>query len=247
MTFGIEIKCDRSQGYYIEDSDDIKGESVKEWLLESLSMNNLLNESRNMRDRILFEKIPSSHKWLTTIVNAMREGKAIEITYKSFWRDEESTFVAYPYCLKLFIQRWYMLATSVGVDDLWIYALDERMINVVQTEEKYSIPKKFDAEEFFSNYFGVIIGTDWEPQEVKIKVVNNQVRYFDTLPLHISQQKVEEESDDEYTVYKYHLAPTHDFKKEILSWGPDVEVLSPEDFRKEIKNAIAYMAEQYSR
>lgn len=83
-TFGIEIKCDRSHGYYIEDSDDIKGESVKEWLLESLSLNNLLNESRNMRDRILFEKIPSSHKWLTTIVNAMREGKAIELTYKSF-------------------------------------------------------------------------------------------------------------------------------------------------------------------
>ena len=121
------------------------------------------------------------------------------------------------------------------------------MINVVQTDEEYSIPETFDAEEFFSNYFGVIIGTDWEPQEVKIKVVNSQVRYFDTLPLHISQQKVEEESDEEYTVYKFHLAPTHDFKKEIMSWGPDVEVLSPEDFRQEIKDAVAYMSEQYSR
>lgn len=246
-TFGIEIKCDRSHGYYIEDSDDIKGESVKEWLLESLSLNNLLNESRDMKDRIIFEKIPSSQKWLTTIVKAMRDGRAIKITYKSFWRDEESTFVAYPYCLKLFKQRWYMLASSDGIDDLWIYALDERMINVVQTDEEYSIPEIFDAEAFFANYFGVIIGTDWEPQEVKIKVVNSQVRYFDTLPLHISQQKVEEESDEEYTVYKYHLAPTHDFKKEIMSWGPDVEVLSPEDFRQEIKDAVAYMSEQYSR
>ena len=246
-TFGIEIKCDRSLGYYIADIDELKGEGVRQWLLASLSLNNLLNESRDIRDRILFEKIPSSQKWLTTILTAMREGKAIEIIYKSFWRDEESTFTAYPYCLKLFKQRWYMLATSAGVDDLWIYALDERMINVVQTDEEYSIPEKFDAEEFFSNYFGVIIGTDWEPQEVKIKVVNSQVRYFETLPLHISQQKVEEESDEEYTVYKYHLAPTHDFKKEIMSWGPDVEVLSPEDFRQEIKDAVAYMSEQYSR
>ncbi|MBR6346377.1 MAG: WYL domain-containing protein [Bacteroidales bacterium] len=245
--FRIEIKCDRSLGYYIANTDDLEGDDIRQWLLESLSLNNLLNETRDMRNRILLEKIPSSQKWLSAIVNAMRYRKAIEITYKSFWRDEESTFVAYPYCLKLFKQRWYMLATSAGVDDLWIYALDERMINVVQTEEKYSIPKKFDAEEFFSNYFGVIIGTDWEPQEVKIKVVNSQVRYFDTLPLHISQQKVEEESDEEYTVYKYHLAPTHDFKKEIMSWGPDVEVLSPEDFRQEIKDAVAYMSEQYSR
>jgi len=243
--FNIEIKCDRTRGYYIVNDSDLEGNGIKQWLLESLSMNNLLNESRNMRDRILFEKVPSSQKWLTTIVNAMQEGKAIEITYKSFRRDEKSTFVAYPYCLKLFKQRWYMLAASDGIDALWIYALDERMINVIQTDEEYSIPEDFDAEEFFSNYFGVIIGTDWEPQEVKIKVVNNQVRYFDTLPLHSSQQKVEEESDEEYTVYKYHLAPTHDFKKEIMSWGPDIEVLSPEDFRQEIKDAVAYMAEQY--
>lgn len=246
-TFGIEIKCDRSLGYYIADSDELKGEGVRQWLLASLSLNNLLNESRDMRDRILFEKIPSSQRWLSVIVNAMRAGKVIEMTYQSFWRDEPNTYKAKPYCLKLFKQRWYMLASSDGIDDLWIYALDERMINVVQTEEDYSIPEKFDAEEFFSNYFGVIIGTDWEPQEVKIKVVNSQVRYFDTLPLHISQQKVEEESDEEYTIYKYHLAPTHDFKKEIMSWGPDVEVLSPEDFRQEIKDAVAYMSEQYSR
>ena len=246
-TFGIEIKCDRSLGYYIADSDELKGEGVRQWLLASLSLNNLLNESRDMRDRILFEKIPSRQRWLSVIVNAMRAGKVIEMTYQSFWRDEPNTYKAKPYCLKLFKQRWYMLASSDGIDDLWIYALDERMINVVQTEEDYSIPEKFDAEEFFSNYFGVIIGTDWEPQEVKIKVVNSQVRYFDTLPLHISQQKVEEESDEEYTIYKYHLAPTHDFKKEIMSWGPDVEVLSPEDFRQEIKDAVAYMSEQYSR
>ena len=87
------------------------------------------------------------------------------------------------------------------------------------TDEYYDIPSDFDAEEYFSNYYGVIIGTDWEPQEVKIKVANDQVRYFDTLPLHVSQQKMEEESDEYFTIYRYHLAPTHDFKKEIMSWG----------------------------
>lgn len=46
-----------------------------------------------------------------------------------------------------------------------------------------------------------------------------------------------------YTVYRYHLAPTFDFKKEILSHGPAVTVLSPEYFRqqviKDIRNMIA--------
>ena len=246
-TFGIEIKCDRDKGYYIAKSGDVEGDGIRQWLLSILSMNNLLKESRGMRDRILFEKIPSSQRWLSVILNAMRDGKVIEMTYQSFWRDEPNTYKAQPYCLKLFKQRWYMLAQSEGKDEPRVYALDERMIDVKITEEGFKLPAKFDAEKFFSEYFGIIIGTDWEPQEVKIKVVNNQVRYFDTLPLHISQQKVVEESDDEYTVYKYHLAPTHDFKKEIMSWGPDVEVLSPEDFRQEIKDAVAQMTERYSR
>lgn len=246
-TFGIEIKCDRSQGYYIANRSELQGDGVREWLISSLSLNNLLNECRDMRDCILFEKIPSSQKWLTTIVSAMRDRKAIMITYQSFWKDKSFTFPAYPYCLKLFKQRWYMLAASDGADDLRIYSLDERMTNVEVTDENYEIPSDFDAEEFFSNYFGVIIGTDWEPQEVKIKVAKDQVKYFDTLPLHVSQQKVEEESDEEFTIYRYYLAPTHDFKKEIMSWGADVEVISPEDFRQEIKEEVDEMKEYYSK
>lgn len=244
-TFGIEIKCDRSLGYYIANSDDLEADGIRQWLLESLSMNNLLNETKDMRDRILFEKIPSSQKWLPVIVNAMRDGKVIEMTYQSFWKDEPCTYKAKPYCLKLFKQRWYMLAKSEGKDEPRIYALDERMINVVQTDQDYKLPAKFNAEKFFAEYFGIIVGTDWELQEVKIRVVNDQVKYFDTLPLHDSQRKVPEESNDQYTVYRYHLAPTFDFKQELLSHGPDVTVLSPADFREEIIEDVRNMAANY--
>ena len=106
-TFGIEIKCDRSLGYYIANSDDLEGNGLRQWLLESLSLNNLMNESSDMRDRILFEKIPSSRRWLPVFVNAMRDGKAVEITYQSFRRDAPNTFTIHPYCLKLFKQRWF--------------------------------------------------------------------------------------------------------------------------------------------
>ncbi len=244
-TFGIEIKCDRSLGYYIANGDDLGGDEVRQWLLESMSMSNLLNESKDMRDRILFEKIPSSQKWLSVIVNAMRDGKAVQVTYQGYRKSHPSTFTAYPYCLKLFKQRWYMLATSEGSDQPWVYALDERMHYAAQTNEAYKIPKRFNAERFFADYFGVIVGTDWEPQEVKIKVVNDQVKYFDTLPLHDSQRKVAEESDDEYTVYCYHLAPTYDFKQELLRYGPDVEVLAPEAFRLDVMEDVAAMAKNY--
>jgi hypothetical protein len=244
-TFGIEIKCDRSLGYYIANSDDLEADGIRQWLLESLSMNNLLNETKDMRDRILFEKIPSSQKWLPVIVNAMRDGKVIEMTYQSFLRDEPNTYKAKPYCLKLFKQRWYMLAKSEGKDEPRIYALDERMLNVVQTDQDYKLPAKFNAEKFFADYFGIIVGTDYGPQTVKIRVAKDQEKYFDTLPLHDSQKKVEEESDESYSIYRYHLAPTFDFKQELLSRGPAVEVLEPKEFREEIMDDIAKMASRY--
>ena len=244
-TFGIEIKCDRSLGYYIANSDDLEADGIRQWLLESLSMNNLLNETKDMRDRILFEKIPSSQKWLPVIVNSMRDGKVIEMTYQSFWRDEPNTYTAKPYCLKLFKQRWYMLAKSEGKDEPRIYALDERMLNVVQTDQDYKLPAKFIAEKFFADYFGIIVGTDYEPIEVRIRVEKDQEKYFDTLPLHDSQRKVEAESNEDYTIYRYHLATTFDFKQEILSRGPAVTVLSPEYFRQEVLDDIKNMVSNY--
>ena len=244
-TFGIEIKCDRSKGYYIANSDDLEADGIRCWLLESLSMNNLLNETKDMRDRILFEKIPSSQKWLPAIVNAMRDGKVIEMTYQSFWRDEPNTYIAKPYCLKIFKQRWYMLAKCEGRNEPRIYALDDRMKNIVQTEKSYKLPAKFNAEKFFADYFGIIVGSDYETQTVKIRVSKEQEKYFDTLPLHHSQQKLEDESDENYSVYSYYLAPALDFKQEILSRGATVEVVEPEDFREELMDDIARMAALY--
>ena len=244
-TFGIEIKCDRSMGYYIANSEDLEADGIRHWLLESLSMNNMLNETRDMRDRILFEKVPSSQKWLPVIVNAMRDGKAVELTYQSFWKDEPATFVAHPYCLKLFKQRWYVLARSEDFEDPWVYALDERMQNVAPVKQKLKMPLSFDAASFFADYFGVTVGKNINPVEIKLAVDSDQVRFFESLPLHSSQKKVEEESTDKYTVFSYRLAPTYDFRQEVLRHGADVEVLAPEAFRQEIADQVKAMAKRY--
>lgn len=53
--FGIEIKFDKSLGYYLPNNvSDVQG--IRDWLLTSLSVNNLINESADLRERILFEE-----------------------------------------------------------------------------------------------------------------------------------------------------------------------------------------------
>ena len=57
-------------------------------------------------------------------------------------------------------------------------------------------------------------------------------------------QKLIEETP-EYGIFEYYLVPTYDFRQELLSHGPDVEVLEPKELRDEIKADIALMYKNY--
>ena len=124
--FDVNIECDRRGGYvyYIENEDDIRRGGIRTWMLNTFSIGNLLNESKGVQDRILFENIPSGHQYLTAFLESIKENLTVEITYQSFERSEPSTFPIEPYCLKVFRQRWYVLARSPNYDQLRIYSLD---------------------------------------------------------------------------------------------------------------------------
>lgn len=235
--FGIEILNDRSLGFYIGRSD-VGSDETSDWMLHTLCLNNVLHENADMKDRILMEKVPSSERFLTDIISAMRDFRVISLCYQSFRHPEPFCFNVRPYCVKYFKQRWYLLGDSdLG---LRIYSLD-RFVDMEELEEHFEIPKGFDAEEYFGNYFGVIIGE--EPEDVKIRVVPDQVKYFRTLPLHGSQRETVQ--DDGSSVFSYHIAPTFDFVQEILSHGADVEVLEPAELRESVADIIAGMASRY--
>lgn len=235
--FGIEILNDRSLGFYIGRSD-VGSDETSDWMLHTLCLNNVLHENADMKDRILMEKVPSSERFLTDIISAMRDFRVIRLCYQSFRHPEPFCFNVRPYCVKYFKQRWYLLGDSdLG---LRIYSLD-RFVDMKELEEHFEIPKGFDAEEYFGNYFGVIIGE--EPEDVKIRVVPDQVKYFRTLPLHGSQRETVQE--DGSSVFSYHIAPTFDFVQEILSHGADVEVLEPAELRESIADIVAGMASRY--
>jgi len=240
-TFGIEIKCDRSLGYYIANDEDMEEDGIRQWLLNSLSLNNMINECRDLRDRILFEEIPSSQRWLTAIVGAIQDQKTIEITYQGFNSPEPSTFEVHPWCLKLFRQRWYLLAKSEAYEDPRIYGLD-RIRAVRESKNPLKVPKKFNADEFFSHFFGIIVD-EREPETIRLKVDADQVKYYKSLPLHSSQKEIE--ATDEYTIFEYQLVPTYDFEQEVLSKGPTVEVLAPASFRDLIREDAKAMLARY--
>lgn len=238
--FDIIIVCDAkdSYRYYIENSEDIDNGSLRNWLLNTFTINNLISESQKLKNRIQFEDTPSGQQYLTPIIEAMRDSKKMEITYQSYWKEYTSTFEIEPYFVKIFKQRWYVVAYSEGMGHIMIYALD-RILQLSVTKNRFDYPKDFNPEEFFHNCYGIINDENIEPCTVKIKTNSYQAKYLRGLPLHHSQKEIE--LNDDTTIFEYYIKPTFDLKKELLSMGAEIEVLEPEWFRVEIKEIVNAM------
>ena len=242
--FDINIECDKRNGftYYIENSEDMERGGVRSWLLNTFAVNNLINESHKLKHRILFEKIPGGQEYLTTVIEAMRDNLSLQITYQAFWQSEAYTFEIFPYFIKVFKQRWYVIAFNPYKEKISIYALD-RIKDISMTDIPFSLPKDVDFETFFDDCFGIIAGDDTKPEKIVIKVRKNQDAYIKALPLHRSQREIS--STPDYTVFSYFIKPTFDFRQELLSHGADVEVLKPEWFRKEIGEIVREQCNVY--
>ena len=245
--FGINIECENrgNYSYYIENEEDITNGSFRNWLLKTVSVSNLLMENhKQLKSRILLEEIPSGEKFLTSIFNAMKKNIAVEITYKNFQREEEYTFTVQPYCVKLFKQRWYLLANNPYYDETRIYAFD-RIHNVKLTKETFRIPKNFNASEYFENSYGICVNNHLDPQTVRLKVSGGQAHYVRTLPLHKSQKEIE--INEDYSIFELRICPEYDFQQEILSQTPDIEVLEPAWLRDEIAEKVSILWNTYNK
>lgn len=246
--FGIDI-VNEGRGeyrYYISNEEDISRNGLRSWLYSTFCVSNVLANSQSIKDRILLEYVPSGQEYLQTIIEAMKENRVLNVTYHSYWKDEENNFDVQPYCVKLFRQRWYMVGRSTYTyyyeKGPRIYSLD-RILSLHAKEETFVLPKDWNAKDFFGGCFGIIADQSIQIQQVKLKVSSGQANYIRGLPLHESQEEVER--NEEYSIFTYRLRPTFDFQQEILWNGEDVEVLEPQWLREEIAGKTERMWNKY--
>lgn len=245
QVFDININCNRKGGYYyyIENADDMQKGGIRNWLLNTFAVNNLINESHHLKRRILFEEVPSGRKYLTSVIEAMRDGLEIELYYQSYWYEEPSTYTLQPYCIKVFKQRWYVIGFCKERNNIRTFSLD-RIQQLTTLDAKFVYPKDFDPEAYFADYFGIMIENK-KLETIRIKVYGMHVQYIRALPLHRSQCEIETTVD--YSIFEYRMKPTLDFRQELLSRGADVEVLAPLTFREEMIQSVEKMSSLYNK
>ena len=243
--FGLYIDCDKKNGnkYYIGNDYVLREDSVQNWMLSTMSVGNILSESHSLHDRILLENVPSGGEMLQQVIKAMKESKKISITYRRYGGHATRTFELEPYCLKLFVQRWYLVGRFAD-RGMAIFSFD-RILEIKMSNEKFKVDENFDAASYFSDCFGVMLDENSKPEKVLIRAYGYEPYYLRDLPLHHSQREIQ--STDEYCDFELRLKITSDFKSKLLSRGEWIEILEPKALAKEIVEWHQKAVERYKR
>ena len=238
--FGIIIDCEpHTYKYYISNQEVLCDDSIESWLFSTLTVHGVLADSAAVKERLVLENAPAGEQYLVTIIRAIKSNHRLLMGYKKFEAEGYEKVVC-PYALKLFHQRWYLLALN-DEEQMRIYALD-RMTKVEMTNEPFEIPADFSAQDYFSEYFGVLT-TDTPMAHVIVRAHKWMPNYLRTLPLHHSQRELE--STPDYTDFSYDIRPTSDFLGELLRHSNGIEVLEPLDLRARMRQMIAETLKRY--
>lgn len=244
--FNIEIRCNQNGEYYIAKSNMSMNEGMLNLMLDSYAVNSAVQDSKISPACVLVEEVPSARDFLPIVLDAIGHGEVLKFTYASFSRSLPETDIYFaPYFVKRYKQRWYMIGQRKkrdgGNEEFRTYALD-RIKEMKPTDEKFTPPEDLDPAEMFSNTIGVTI-SHGELKTVKIRTTPQQAKYLRALPFHHTQQ---EELSDGYSIFTYRLTLNYELVHELLSFGPSVTILEPQELRLMVATELADSLRHYS-
>lgn len=250
--FGIYIDCDRQKGYryYIGNDNVLREDSVQNWMLSTLSVNNVISESLSLQDRILLQEVPYQGEYLKKVIDAMKKGVRVAVDYRKYGTEKTSHLDFEPYCIKMFKQRWYVLGhfhrdateEKPASDYFAIFSFD-RILNMTLTETRFQIAPDFDAQAYFDECYGVLVGDGTKPERIVIRAYGYERYYIRDLPIHKSQREIGQ--GENFADFELYMRPTVDLSSHLLGRGSQVKVLSPQWLADELHDMHTEAARMY--
>ena len=242
--FGIYIACNRSANrYFIEYSEDVSDEGAESaWLINTFTVNNILTLGKErLSGRVAVEDIPSGHKFLTTVMEAMAENHEVVIEYHKYTSTGSDTFTLRPYAVKEVSKRWYIIAYCIERQALRVYGLD-RITRMDITDKTFKMPKGFDVDEMFATSFGIYL-PDSPGKTITFRTTKTEAQFLRDLPIHESQKEIDAKGD--MVTFSIFVCPNEALIMEFCKYAGRLEVLSPEDVRSSVAGHIKAAAAQY--
>jgi predicted DNA-binding transcriptional regulator YafY len=183
-------------------------------------------------------------EFIDPLHKAIINKKSLDLHYQSFKASEATEMIFYPYLLKEYRNRWFVLGANKK-QQLLTLALD-RIVSLKENEsEKYLKNKFFDIDTYFDDAIGVSKNPGMIPQLVVMKIDKQNAPYILTKPFHASQKIQKEDHDG--TIFTVEVIWNFELEREILGFGEAITVLSPRRLRNKIKHRLKKMTEQYEK
>lgn len=179
-------------------------------------------------------------KIMTSVQNALLEGKQVEITYDPF-NEKSKKLRLNPLSLVLRGSVPYVVATAFAYPDLRLYAI-HRMRKVEILDEPVSVPDDYSVDAYLES--GAMNFNPGKTFKIKARLTKDLAIYLSETPLSLDQ-KINFRNDG------YELTATVQDSWQLHFWlmsqGPGITILSPENLRARTQGALKAALANYSQ
>ena len=181
-----------------------------------------------------YEHVESTgEEMMAEICDCIIKQQPIRITYMPYGKPEK-VWILHPYLLKEYNNRWFLFGYNETEGKISNAPLD-RICPEYERLPKAFIPNTFrNFSTFFDNIVGVTV-IDEEPSEITLRASEARYPYIESKPIHASQEL----KDASERVISIKVIPNRELDSLILSFGGDLEVVSPDWYRNHIKQIVA--------
>ena len=184
-------------------------------------------------------------KYLKPLYLAIKKKQVLQITFKGFKDELPAVFEFHPHILKQYNRRWFVYGfnKTKGIKE-WSIPLDERLMDfkVLEDDEYLELDTNWDM--FFRTMVGVTRLPNAKIEKVVVRFHNGRENYFKTKPFQPDYEEFFE--DDKQDQVWFESIINKELVQQLLSYGQDVEILSPDSLKNEMKENVEMMKNYYS-
>ncbi|QWX85028.1 WYL domain-containing protein [Cellulophaga sp. HaHaR_3_176] len=203
-------------------------------------------EQENDAKKILFYDHNEEYKGikhLKPLYLAIKKKQALQIVYKGFKDKESTVFEFHPHILKQYNRRWFVFGYNKTAPR-WQHSipLDERLISFETLEDTDYLKSDIDWDTFFRTMVGVTRMNE-NVQKVVVRFHNGRGNYFKTKPFQPDYEEFFEEDKQDQVWFETII--NKELVQQLLSYGQDIEVLEPEQLKKQMRENSKTMQQFY--
>ncbi len=205
----------------------------------------IYSEQNQQASVIDFEKneLLTGIEWLDVLYKAIVNKTTLLITYQSFKARQANDITLYPYLLKEYRNRWFVLGMKKQGKEIITLALDRIQIITIQDKELFVRHKNFEPHSYFNDIIGVTRNAAERPTTIIFWASSFHAPYIKTKPLHPSQKIVEEVKSG--THFSIEVIPNFEMERELIGFGEGIKILSPNNLIRQVKRKVRLMNELY--